>query len=132
MPWSVNGIGTTYYCAADRNDDDDSFITTEWVIFAGIPLIPFRSWRVIHMGIEDEDGNSQDTYSILEQVPLKITQILWTWFLAITFGAIFAALLYGGFDFLPQRFGYAAYFSYGAIACCFIHYFIFSSFFAAR
>ncbi len=42
MPRNVNGIGTTYYGASDRQPDK-SFVTTEWFILFSVPLVPLRA-----------------------------------------------------------------------------------------
>lgn len=45
MPASINGCGTTWYGASDR-DRDGSYVVTEWVVFLFMPLIPLGSKRV--------------------------------------------------------------------------------------
>jgi len=45
MPASFYGIGSTFYGKRDFREDG-SYITTEWLIVVGIPLIPLRSFRV--------------------------------------------------------------------------------------
>lgn len=46
MAFSFNGFGTTYYGERDFRPDG-SFITTEWIILAFVPVIPLGSLRVI-------------------------------------------------------------------------------------
>ena len=46
MPFSLNGIGTTYYGQRDLLEDG-SYITTEWFIFIYIPVVPLASFRVL-------------------------------------------------------------------------------------
>jgi hypothetical protein len=45
VPFSINGCGTRYYGKQDKRQDG-SYITTEWITFFFIPLIPLRSLRV--------------------------------------------------------------------------------------
>jgi hypothetical protein len=49
MAYILNGIGMTFYGKRDFRGDG-SFITTEWVTFLFVPLIPFRSFRVRYQG----------------------------------------------------------------------------------
>ena len=49
MPASLNGCGTTYYGSRDFHTDG-SYITTEWIIFLHIPLLPLASFRVLPTG----------------------------------------------------------------------------------
>jgi hypothetical protein len=46
MPFTVNGIGTTYYGRRDIGPDG-SYVTTEWLVFVYVPVIPIRSYRVV-------------------------------------------------------------------------------------
>lgn len=45
MPFTFNGIGTTFYGARDFALDG-SYTTTEWFTFLYIPIIPLRSLRI--------------------------------------------------------------------------------------
>ena len=48
MPASINGCGTTWYGASDR-EKDGSHVVTEWIVFRFMPLIPLgskRAWPV--------------------------------------------------------------------------------------
>ena len=49
MPFTFNGIGTTYYGKRDIYPDS-SFVTTEWLVFVYLPLLPIRSLRVLPTG----------------------------------------------------------------------------------
>jgi hypothetical protein len=49
MAFTLNGTGTTFYGKRDFRADG-SHITTEWLAFFYIPLIPIRSLRVISQG----------------------------------------------------------------------------------
>jgi hypothetical protein len=45
MPFTFNGIGTTYYGARDFLLDG-TYTTTEWIVFVYFPIIPLRSLRI--------------------------------------------------------------------------------------
>lgn len=48
-PFTLNGFGTTFYGKRDFRADG-SYITTEWIVLAYLPLIPIRSLRVSYRG----------------------------------------------------------------------------------
>jgi len=45
MPASINGIGTTWYGNA-LEEQDGSYVVTEWIIFFFVPIIPLGSKRI--------------------------------------------------------------------------------------
>jgi hypothetical protein len=45
MPFTMNGCGTKYYGHRD-DESDGSYVTTEWIVFVYLPLIPIGSFRV--------------------------------------------------------------------------------------
>jgi hypothetical protein len=49
MPYTLNGCGTSYYGHRDPAEDG-SYVTTLWVTFLWIPLLPLRSYRVLPVG----------------------------------------------------------------------------------
>ena len=49
MAYTLNGIGTTFYGQRDFQPDG-SYLTTEWLVFLYVPLIPIRSLRVVYRG----------------------------------------------------------------------------------
>jgi hypothetical protein len=49
MPHSVNGIGTRFYGKRDRAPEG-SYVTTMWVTFLYLPILPLRSLRVLPVG----------------------------------------------------------------------------------
>lgn len=55
MPACFWGIGSTLYGKRDFRKDGSciSYITTEWFIVAGFPLIPLRSYRVRRVGRQE-------------------------------------------------------------------------------
>jgi hypothetical protein len=75
MPSQVNGIGTTYYGASERQPDG-SFVTTEWLILLNIPLVPLRSLRARYLGESHNWNRSSKSYAILGPAPLDKGQVL--------------------------------------------------------
>jgi len=75
MPSHVNGIGTIYYGASDRQPDR-SFVTTEWFTLLYVPLIPLHSWRVRYRGETRQGTRTTNLYDIVAQVPLHRRHIL--------------------------------------------------------
>jgi hypothetical protein len=79
MPYTLNGIGTRYYGKRDFRADG-SYITTEWVTFIYIPLIPFRSLRVMHLGSAEPRFSigvgSSDNYAVCEKTIPNWRQVL--------------------------------------------------------
>src|SRR5262245_20240386 len=63
MPYTLNGIGTRFYGKRDLRPDG-SYITTEWVTFAYVPLVPFRSFRVSYLG---PGAGLSETYQIIDR-----------------------------------------------------------------
>ena len=78
MPYSVNGFGTTYYGHAEWRRDG-SYITTEWIVFLFVPIIPLRSYRVKLVYGETLVHAKYDGY----RVPLHFRQILTTYGVAV-------------------------------------------------
>jgi hypothetical protein len=46
VPFTFNGCGTRYYGERDR-DEDGSYVTTLWITFVWVPILPLASYRVI-------------------------------------------------------------------------------------
>lgn len=49
MAFTFNGFGTKFYGEADLRPDG-SFITTEWITAAYLPIVPLRSFRLAPAG----------------------------------------------------------------------------------
>jgi len=49
MPYTFQGFGTKYYGQRDYALDT-SYVTTEWVVFFFIPVVPVESLRVMDLG----------------------------------------------------------------------------------
>jgi len=59
MAASIQGIGTAFIGKRDF-DPDGSYVTTEWVVFLYLPLVPLRSLRM-----EKTDRKSKNWFPIL-------------------------------------------------------------------
>jgi len=88
MPRTINGIGTRYYGRRDQ-EADGSYITTEWITLLYLPLIPFRSFRVLPMGEGKNYILHRSQRYQVARVPLSWKQVLRTYLIA---GAIILAL----------------------------------------
>lgn len=84
MTVSLNGFGTTYYGACDFQPDG-SYVTTECVILAGFPILPFRSWRLVPIRNENWVVFSQTNYKVNERVPLHWGQVIRVYLFAASF-----------------------------------------------
>ena len=71
MASSINGIGTMWYGHA-LEDEDGSYVVTEWITVVWIPLIPLGSKRVSLVPPEDTRWWKQEVGSKywVEKVPL--------------------------------------------------------------
>ena len=77
MPRSLNGIGTMFY--GRREPGSDGYITTKWFVFAFLPLIPLRSYRVRPTGEGSSAwllvaSTSSQSY-LVQRVPLSWRQV---------------------------------------------------------
>jgi hypothetical protein len=45
MAFAINGCGTRYHGRSDK-ESGGSYVATEWITFAYVPLIPIRSFRM--------------------------------------------------------------------------------------
>ena len=84
MPCTINGTGTKYYGAREY-DIGGTYITTEWVVAVGIPLIPLGSWRVYpvseerfrdHQQIMLREASHTTQSFEAQRVPLNWRQVL--------------------------------------------------------
>ena len=98
MPSNVNGIGTTYFGASDRQPDG-SFVTTEWFILFSVPLIPLRSLRVCYQGESHQWGRTSKAYAVFGPEPLDRRLVLraYAWWL-IPKSSPFCLVQWGGED----------------------------------
>lgn len=96
MPVNINGIGTAFYGEADLAPDH-SFITTEWIIFLLIPLVPLRSFRVVRDRAQSTYAvvATVEGYRIVERVPLYKRQVLHTYLFILASFVWWALLMWG-------------------------------------
>jgi len=94
MAFEVHGIGTMYYGKRDFRPDG-SYVSTEWVILAWMPLLPLASNRITHVrpGLFAERDRSG--YFIIERLPMDRRQVLsvYAWFAAMI-GSLLALGIY--------------------------------------
>lgn len=80
MPSNVNGFGTKYYGQRDFRPDG-SYVTTNFICLAFLPIIPLHSVRVIPDPKNSAMPFSKNYYAILEKRwphPLQVLSIyLW-------------------------------------------------------
>jgi len=80
--FSIQGFGTVFYGKRDFRDDD-TYVTTEWVVLATIPIIPIRSLRVRYQGPGEQSFpigiGSCDSYSVFETTRPNRRQVLFTY-----------------------------------------------------
>ncbi len=90
MPWSINGCGTRFYGSREVGPDG-SYVTTEWLTFVFLPLIPIRSLRVLPTG----KGTNAIVFSSQNyqtaRVPFAWTQVRNVYLIV---GPILLAILY--------------------------------------
>jgi hypothetical protein len=100
-PFTLNGFGTAWYGKRDFRADY-SYITTEWVVLAYIPMIPIRSLRVRYRGAGEYRWylgfGSSENYSVCEKrFPPNGKQVLYTYsYLALLTCWIYFASTSGG------------------------------------
>jgi hypothetical protein len=80
MPGTWRGIGTTYYGIKDKATDG-SFISTEWFVIFGIPLLPLGSQRVTLLKETHGLFSSSKQYIVRGDKYLDVQQVLTTYFL---------------------------------------------------
>lgn len=75
MAFTYNGFGTKFYGEGDLRPDG-SFITTEWITAAYIPVLPLRSFRMARAsgGVEAVVFRSQ-SYVVFETLPICWPQV---------------------------------------------------------
>jgi hypothetical protein len=63
--YTWNGTGTRFRGERDLRTDG-SFLTTEWIVFCNIPMIPLRTVRVIYLGGEQTIIGATRWFEVLE------------------------------------------------------------------
>lgn len=81
MAFTFHGIGTMVYGERDYWPDG-SFETTEWFVFAWVPLVPIISKRIGYTRNSDYATYDDGGYWVYKLLPLNRKQVLFTygWF----------------------------------------------------
>ncbi len=85
MPFTFNGVGTTLYGSRDF-EKDGSYITTEWIVVAYVPILPFRSLRILPTGNNKSYGlYRSSSYLILKKMTPNLVQVgcVYGWFASV-------------------------------------------------
>lgn len=87
MAFTLNGFGTTYYGC--RWLPDGTYITTKWVVFFFVPIIPTTSVRILDTGPAYGSIGYSSQGLTVERVPLDRDMVLkmYAWI------AVFVAML---------------------------------------
>ncbi len=89
------GIGKAYYGKKDIDQNDNSYITTEWFVFFLLPIFPIKSFRLIKTNRQDRSHivlySSIISYQILEEIPIRfnMSQIIRTFILTYSMLSFF-------------------------------------------
>jgi hypothetical protein len=74
MPFTINGFGTML-CGERDYGLNGSYVTTEWIAVAYVPIGPLKGMRIL-------EGAYQNGYTILENIKLNVRQVqsVYAWF----------------------------------------------------
>ena len=77
---SINGFGTAFVGEA-MHGSDGSYVTTEWVIVALVPIIPLKTFRVVPDPRYDVRAVfvNATAYASAARVPLDVAQVARTY-----------------------------------------------------
>lgn len=84
MPFMFNGCGTSYYGRRDEGTDG-SCITTLWITFVWVPLLPLRTYRVLPTGKGFNALVFANSEYLSQKAPFNWTQIRNVYLLALPF-----------------------------------------------
>lgn len=78
---TINGFGTAFYGRIDE-EPDKSYISTKWIYFLWMPLIPLASYRIYEKLLSEYErwsdfgiGESSTYQYKLRKVPLNLEQV---------------------------------------------------------
>lgn len=71
MPYTVMGVGTTYYGRALR-EPDGSYVATEWLVALNMPVLPLRSWRL--WPVAEKTAGTREAFQT-QPVPLHLAHV---------------------------------------------------------
>jgi hypothetical protein len=90
MAFTLNGFGTTYYGA--RWLPDGTYITTKWVVFLFVPVIPVESVRILETGPAYDFAVYSRQGLTLQRVPLDKNMVLKMYGWLAAFGVVLACM----------------------------------------
>jgi len=103
MAFTFHGIGTMVYGERDYWPDG-SFVTTEWIIIAWVPLLPVISKRIGYTRNSDYATYDASGYWVYQTLPLNRRQVLFTYGWVVSLVAPF--VVWGNFqDALTKQVG---------------------------
>jgi hypothetical protein len=87
---TINGIGTTLYGKSNFEQNNQSYVTTKWLVFLWLPIIPLASYKVIKGEIKSKFMGTETPYQMID-MPMNKTQIIKTY--SITYGLIILLII---------------------------------------
>jgi hypothetical protein len=88
MAFTLNGVGTQYY--GTRWLPDGTYITTKWVVFVYVPIIPLGSVRVLEASQPYGSLAASGQSLSVQKVPLDLGMVLraYAWLVGGTVGLV--------------------------------------------
>ena|ERR1035438_8013007 len=93
MAFTIHGIGMMVYGERDYWPDG-SFVTTEWVVFAYLPIAPIISERISYTRNSDYATYDSNGFYVYETTPSNRKQVVGTYAWFASFLALFFAWIY--------------------------------------
>ena len=82
MAYSIWGLGTGFKSDTPLQPDG-TFITTKWITFFYVPIIPLGSYRVKYQGGSSEfhftGFSSTSQYQIIQKIPWDTRRVIKSW-----------------------------------------------------
>lgn len=100
MPFSLNGCGTKYYGSRDVAEDG-SYITTLWITFVWVPIIPLASYRILPTGKGFNAGIVANQSYVGRREPFQWRQVGNVYLFALPFLVMLGYFSYG--DIVSER-----------------------------
>jgi hypothetical protein len=104
MPHTFNGCGTRFVGSRDRGPDG-SYITTNWISFIYVPLIPLASYRVLPTGKSTNVVVHRSQEYLTKRVPLCWPQVRNVY---VVVGPILLVVLYFSWPSIKDAFRHDA------------------------
>ncbi len=90
--YALQGIGTTFYGKRDFQKNG-SYITTEWIVFLFVPIIPLRSLRVLEKNSENLFFYQRHEYAVYEKSFPNLKQVFCIYAYVFAYYIWFSSLL---------------------------------------